>query len=280
LLVAVSAVGVVGAGVALGLSLLNYLLRFARWQHYLGLLGHSVPRLDSFRIYIAGFALTTTPAKAGEIVRSVFLKRYGIKYAESVAALFAERLSDLIAILIIAAIGVSSHAAARPWVMSLGAIIVVVLLTLQNPRWLERLNELGRQIRWRRVREVTTSLIEMVLQFRRCFTLSAMTYSTVLAVLGWAAEALAFYLVAVWMGADINLAEAWFIFGFATLVGAISFLPGGLGSTEAVMVGLLLLNGMTVPQAIACALFVRVTTLWFAVALGLIALAHKDFRRV
>jgi len=280
LLDAVAAVGIVGAGVALGLSLLNYLLRFARWQHYLRLLGHSVPRLESFRIYIAGFALTTTPAKAGEIVRCVFLKPYGIKYSESVAAFFAERLSDLIAILIIAAIGVSSHAAARPWVMGLGAIIVGLLLTLQNPRWLERLKELGRQIRWRRVRELSTSVIEMVLQFRRCFTLSAMTYSTVLAVFGWAAEALAFYLVAIWMGADISLAEAWFIFGFATLVGAISFLPGGLGSTEAVMVGLLLLNGMSESQAIACTLFVRVTTLWFAIVLGLIALPNKESRRV
>jgi uncharacterized protein (TIRG00374 family) len=276
LLKAFSAVGVIGVGVALGLSLLNYVLRFVRWQHYLRLLGHSVPWFDSFRMYIAGFALTTTPAKAGEIVRSVFLHRYGVKYSESVAAFFAERLSDLMAILIVTTIGISSHAAALPWVMGLGAIIVAVLLTLQNARWLRCLEELVRQISWPRVREPSISVIEMVLQFRRCFTVSAMTYGTVLAVLAWAAEALAFYLVAGWMGADISLAEAWFIFGFATLVGAISFLPGGLGSTEAVMVSLLLLNGMAGSEAIACTLLVRVTTLWFAVALGLIALPHQE----
>ena len=36
-----------------------------------------------------------------------------------------------------------------------------------------------------------------------------------------------------------------FIFAFAMIVGAISVLPGGLGSTEATMAGLLVLQGMT-----------------------------------
>ena len=224
---------------------------------------------------MAGFALTTTPAKVGELVRSVFLKRFGIKHTESGAAFFAERLSDLIAILLITAIGVSSHPAARPWVIGVATIIFVFLLTLHYERGLRYLATLGQQLRWRRARELWVSLIDMIMQFRRLFTLPVMTYSTVLSVIAWAAEAHACYLVARWMGADISVAEAWFIYGFATLVGALSFLPGGLGSTEVVMVGLLLLAGMPEPQAIACTLFIRVATLWFAVALGLIALPPR-----
>lgn len=272
---AVSSVGLAGTAVALGLSLLNYVLRFVRWQRYLRLLGHKVPWWPSLRIYMAGFALTTTPAKAGELVRSIFLKRFGIKYAQSGAAFFAERLSDLIAILLITAIGVSSHPAARPWVIGVGTIVFVVLLTLHYKQGLRYLETLGRQLRWRRARELWVSLIDVVVQFRRLFGLPVMAYSTVLSVIAWAAEAHAFYLVARWMGADMTFAEAWFIYGFATLVGALSFIPGGLGSTEVVMIGLLLLAGMPEAQAIACALFVRVATLWFAVALGLIALPSR-----
>jgi len=48
-----------------------------------------------------------------------------------------------------------------------------------------------------------------------------------------------------------------------------------LGTTEIALAGLLILHGMPEPQAIACTLFVRVVTLWFAVALGLIALPRK-----
>lgn len=273
---AVFAVGLAGTAVAFGLSLVNYVLRFVRWQRYLRVLGHKVPWWPSFRIYMAGFALTTTPAKLGELVRSVFLKRFGIKHAESAAAFFAERLSDLIAILLITAIGVSSHPAARPWVIGVAAITCLILLTLHNHRWLDYMGSLGRQLRWRRARELWVSLIDMVVQFRRLFGLPVMAYSTVLSVIAWAAEAQAFYLVASWMGADITFAEAWFIYGFATLVGALSFIPGGLGSTEVAMVGLLLWEGMPEPQAIACTLFVRVATLWFAVALGLIALPPRQ----
>ena len=272
---AVSAVGVIGTAIALGLSLVNYLLRFFRWQNYLRLLGHKVPWRPSLRIYMSGFALATTPAKAGEMVRSIFLKRFGMTYPESLAAFFAERLCDLCAIVVLAAIGLSAHATAQPIVIGCGAILVAILLTLHNRRWLERLDTLGHRLKWRRLREFWVSVIEMVMQFRRCFALPVMSYSMLLSVLAWGAEAYSFYLVATWMGADLSLTEALFIFAFSTLVGALSFLPGGLGGTEAVMISLLLLNGMPEPQAIVCTLFIRVTTLWFAVALGLVALPHK-----
>jgi uncharacterized protein (TIRG00374 family) len=63
-----------------------------------------------------------------------------------------------------------------------------------------------------------------------------------------------------------------FIFAFAMMVGAISVLPGGLGSTEATMVGLLATQHVPADVAVVATALVRVTTLWFAVALGLCAL--------
>ena len=58
------------------------------------------------------------------------------------------------------------------------------------------------------------------------------------------------------------------IYGIAVLVGALSFLPGGLGSTELVM-GLLLVSlGVDKPVAVAATLICRIATLWFAVFIG------------
>lgn len=272
---AVAAVGFLGTIIALGLCLTNYLLRFARWQRYLNVLGCDVPRWPSLRIYFSGFALTTTPGKAGEMVRSVFLKKFGMQYSESFAAFFAERFCDVIAVALIAAAGASSQDAARPLLIGMGALLVGVFAMLYNVKWLRRLELLGERIRWRRVRQLLVSGIEMVLQFRRCFAPSVMAYSMSLSIVAWGAEAYVLYLIATWMGADIGITEAWFIYGFATLVGALSFLPGGLGSTEVALAGLLILYGMPEAQAIACTLFVRVVTLWFAVALGLLALPRK-----
>ena len=87
--------------IILALSLVNYFLRFVRWQYYLVQLGHSVPIFQSLLIYLAGFALTTTPGKAGEAIRSLYLKPFGIDYASSLAAFTTERVSDIISMVLI-----------------------------------------------------------------------------------------------------------------------------------------------------------------------------------
>jgi uncharacterized membrane protein YbhN (UPF0104 family) len=87
-LAAITRVGFFGTAIALALSLVNYGLRFVRWQKFLALLGHHVYAPESLRIYIAGFGLTILPGKVGETIRSVFLKHHGISYPESLAAYF------------------------------------------------------------------------------------------------------------------------------------------------------------------------------------------------
>ena len=59
------------------------------------------------------------------------------------------------------------------------------------------------------------------------------------------------------------------------LAGALSFMPGGLGGAEAVMIALLTLNGVPMPVAVAATVFIRLATLWFAVVIGLVALIRS-----
>jgi uncharacterized protein (TIRG00374 family) len=95
---------------------------------------------------------------------------------------------------------------------------------------------------------------------------------TSLSVVAWSAEALAFHWILNWMGADIELTFAVFVYALAMLAGAISFMPGGLGGAEAVMVGLLVWKGMSSADAIAATVLIRLATLWFAVAIGAVML--------
>ena len=96
----------------------------------------------------------------------------------------------------------------------------------------------------------------------------------ILGAIGWASEGVSFFLLlrALDPAIGLGLAACVFIFVFAMLVGALSFLPGGLGSTEATIIGLLTLQGVTLPTAIVATGIIRITTLWFAVGLGLLAL--------
>jgi uncharacterized protein (TIRG00374 family) len=63
-----------------------------------------------------------------------------------------------------------------------------------------------------------------------------------------------------------------FVYALAMLAGAVSFMPGGLGGAEAVMVGLLVWKGMDGADAVAATVLIRLATLWFAVAIGAVML--------
>ena len=93
-----------------------------------------------------------------------------------------------------------------------------------------------------------------------------------LGLCGWAAEGLAFHLLLGFMGADIGLARSVAIFTFATLAGGLTGAPGGVGGAEAAMVALLALDGVPLETALPATALIRLTTLWFALAIGLLAL--------
>src|SRR5262249_10439976 len=90
-----------------------------------------------------------------------------------------------------------------------------------------------------------------------------------LALLAWMMEAAGFSLLSgMFPPAHIQATTAIGIYAFAVLVGGLSFLPGGLGSTEAIMTALLAGNGFSVGQALLITLSCRLVTLWLAVVLG------------
>lgn len=269
---AIARVGLAGAAIALALSLVNYGLRFLRWQKFLALLKHRVYWPESLRIYIAGFGFTILPVKVGETIRSVFLKQHGVSYPESLAAYFSEHLSNFISILLLAAVGLWVYPQAQPVVVVLGVLIVAGLIVLQQTRWLQALERIAQNRLPARFARFATHSIEIVLHSGRCFRLPMLLQGIALGIVAWGAEGVAFYYIMHLLGSDLSLQTALFIYAFSMLVGALSFLPGGLGGAEATMVALLMLNNIAQPQAVAATVLIRLATLWFAVALGIVAL--------
>ena len=92
-----------------------------------------------------------------------------------------------------------------------------------------------------------------------------------LGLLAWAAEGYGLYIVLERMGADVPIYLAAGIYGVSVLAGAVSFVPGGLGGTELVMRSLLIVAGVDAPVAVSAVIICRLATLWFAVAIGLVA---------
>lgn len=263
----ISQVGWDGIAITLLLSLANYGLRFIRWQIYLKSMGYPMAWRPSLKIYLAGFALTTTPAKAGEALRGVLLKRWAVPYPISFAAFLSERLSDLLAVVMLALFGLSFYPAAQPLIV-IGAVgVLAALCVLSNEGLLLRLYAGNRGSG--RIMKLLHHLFAVLLQARRCHAPLILIGASGLSLTAWAAEAFAFHLILQWMGLDLPLAFAVFVYAISMLAGALSFMPGGLGGAEATMVALLMWKGLLGPAAVAATLIIRLATLWFAVMIGI-----------
>jgi len=264
-------IGLLGTLIVLLLSLVNYGLRFIRWHVYLRVLGYQIDWLSSLRIYLSGFALTTTPGKAGEAFRGVFLKQYHVPFPTTFAALISERLSDLVAIILLTLLGLSEYPQARNIVLVGVLAVVLILVSISSRKALSSIQGFI-SVKTGKIFKLLDQVVRLLIEARRCHTLKLLVFSTIISIVSWGAEAIAFYLVLEWLGTDVSLSFAVFIYSISMLAGAISFLPGGLGSSEAVMISLLLLKGVLMPTAIAATVFIRLATLWFAVAIGLFAM--------
>lgn len=273
---AVIEIGLAGIAVALLLSLVNYGVRFFRWHEYLKLMNTPVDWMKNIIIYIAGFSLTTTPGKAGEMLRGVLLKREGIPYSISFAVFVSERLSDLLAIIILTLLGLTYYPEAQPFVVIMVLIVLSILFLISSGPLLgeivEKFNSHGY------LSSIFGYLLNILSLARSCHSPVVLLWATLLSLIAWGAEGYAFFLVLDLMGVDISLLLVMFIYAISLLAGVVSFMPGGLGGVEAAMIGLLVLNGVDDAQAVSATVVIRLTTLWFAVVLGALMLLLVDRR--
>ena len=252
----------------LGLSLVNYGVRAWRWNVLCTHLGFGVSWPRNLLYYFSGYALTATPGKAGEAVRLWLLKiGHEIPYVRSFPVMLADRLLDMWGVFILVVLSFSGFAAYWWQGALVGAIVIGVSLPVLFPRSLIPLVDSTYRMAPKHARLIVKAR-RMLKAMHSLNSLRTYVFTLAPTVGGWFAEGLALFLVLQHFGAEISVANAVFVFSFGMIVGAISMLPGGLGSTEATMV--LLLTALDVPlsSALAATAIVRLTTFWFAVGLG------------
>jgi len=254
------------------LSLFNYLLRVVRWSFYLSRLGHTIPFRFSALTYIAGFAFTLSPGKVGEMVRGRYLQKEGIPLSKTAAAFFIERLMDLLAILVLACLAITStsyHDLIWGTVIIITLIMIALALApltrlsiwLQDASWLPKF-----------LNKVVQTILRTLLSAKVLLNPGVLITGFLLGFIAWGSEGVGLLVISKMVnGVSMDAATAVGIYSVAVIVGALSFLPGGLGSTEAVMVALLTTHGYPIADAILLTLICRLLTLWLAVVIGWLA---------
>ena len=254
----------------LGLALVNYLLRLVRWHYYLRVLGIRIGTGANVAIFMAGLGMAITPGRVGELAKSYFLKeKMEVPVARSSVAVIAERITDLIAVVLLSLWGLTL--VPYGWIIALVVVAAfgVFILLVVTPWGSERVIRLPVIRRW------TPFLTASKDGFQQIFSIKPLVIAILLGMLAWSAEGCGLWLVLRGLDATGSLGHAISIYAVATLLGAITMLPGGLVGTEGGMVALLQqVEDMTKTQASSATFIIRICTLWFALLIGLLALIY------
>lgn len=257
------------------LTLSCYLVRSVRWRYLVGVAGHEIGAVDAVYVQFAGMTMTVTPGKVGEVLKA-FLARdiAGLPMGRGVALVFGERLADVVAVTALSTGAVGVFANSGPALLVAVASLVAGIAILSSRRFHRLALDVALRQGWmKRHHESAAAVSDTV---RRSMALRPLVTSVLLSAIAWSCEGIAFALCIRALGFDgLGLPASVAVYAISTLVGAFTFLPGGIGLTEASLAGLLVATGMAAGPASAATLLIRLVTLWMGVALGWIALSSR-----
>jgi glycosyltransferase 2 family protein len=264
------------------LVLLGYGIRYGRWRLLLHALNQH-PRLGAdARIWMGSYAFTATPGKSGEAVRSLLLKQEcGVPVPPTLMALVVERLTDGTAVLLLLLINFSLLLRWQvPLAVPIGigvAALIAGWLVLRGAWAKAQLKSSAKRLL---PRKLASAGSEGLTALRQLLQPALLLQATLIGAMAWSLEGVSLWLLLRGMGIEaVGIGGATIAHTAAGLLGALTLLPGGLGSTEAGTVGLLALQGVGVAAALPATLLIRLMTLWFATALGVGCLLWPGWQR-
>lgn len=263
--------------VCLALVLASFVVRYQRWRMALDAQGHRhIGWFAGLVAYLAGFAFTVSPGKAGELLRIRYFGRMSVPPAHVLAAFIFERGLDL-AILTLLGIAAASLIPAFGALVGLVLALLVALFLASCWPWFQGLlSAAAARLPGSRLRQLARFLVNGVAQTGPLLRPLLATQGLALGALAWLLTAAAFTHLCHAMGLTLTWQQAIGIYPLAMLAGAASFVPGGVGTTEAAIVLMLGVLGAPLDVALAVAVGIRLASLWFAIGIGMLAMLSLE----
>jgi len=246
---------------------------FLRWNILLKNSGIHIPLKENFLIYFAGFALSVSPGKSGEILKSILLKnKFNIKRTTSVSIIFVERFYDIVGALIVTLVGIVYLGIEfLPAIIIASILVAFILFSVYSKTSFNLLIKLINKFKF--LKKFSFAIGNSRDVIKESSTIKIGLVSSLLTIIYRLIEAIAVYFILLGFGIDVipyfALAAA---YSASIILGAVTMIPGGLGVTEGSLAGLLSLQNIEIGTALTLSIIIRLFTTWFAVIVGLISL--------
>lgn len=253
------------------LAFLNYVFRFLKWQYFLGVLDIKPSLKNSLLIFFSGLSMSITPGKVGEVLKSYLLKETdNIRIKKSIMIIFAERLTDVIGLVILSLLGISSFFFHFYSIVLIIVLIVAIIVIITNRKIFFKLSALA--TKFPLIGKYVIDMEDVYDSSRSLMSLKSIIFSILISIVSWFFECLALYVLLLNLNSPLSISQSTFIFAFSSIFGSILVLPGGLGAAEGSFLALLIFSGISKSIAALATIVIRISTLWFGVLLGLISL--------
>ncbi len=260
--------------IVLPIEVFSFFIRSFRQKILLDEIGIKISLLTNFKIYVAGLSMTVTPGGSGNIIKSHFLKKsFNYSNSKTLPLVFVERFHDFLAVTTIISITLFfSYIWQSFALVSFASIFLIIIYLIIREKYfldlfLSKIKKIKFLSKFVPTSEFTESLILLT-------SWKTTLKSWLISIISWSIEIFSFYIVFKTFGINLNFIEVGQVVYTSILVGALSFLPGGIGFTEGSLIALLIERGYELSIVTAVVLMLRLVTIWFATFFGFV-FTHK-----
>lgn len=252
---------------------IGWIVLFIRWVILLQHAGIKVPYKECCKIYFAGLGLGITPGKTGEFIKSQLMKtKFNTPKRITAPLVISERIYDLVGGVALSFIGLwFLFDLANYAVLIFSAFLIFLFLGLSSQKFFNIFVKVLEKTPF--LKNKVESIKESSEIVRTSCRGKIAINCSLLSIIVWLVQALAVYVIVLAIGInEISFLQIIPLYSLSSLLGAVSFLPGGLGITEASMAGLFTHFGIDFGLAFVVAIIVRIFTLWYTVIVGFVFL--------
>ena len=231
-----------------------------------------IPLKKSILVFFSGVAFEITPGQVGSLIKAQILKTSSnIPRTKTVPIIAVEKVYDLISAILASIIGII--------ILGIEPYLIVIAILVLSVIFFFIYYRPASEIFFKRITKTKffskyiDNLSEFHAIFQKSTNVKIATICILLGVTYWFIISTAAYYIL--LAFDINVLDYLTVLAIYTtsiLLGAISFIPAGIGITEGTIAGLLTLNGIDVSTALILSVMIRVLTLWYSVGVGFISL--------
>ena len=250
----------------------SWIPMIVKWHFLLKNCEIDVPLRKSIAVFFAGIAFEITPGQIGSLIKSQLLKTSSnIPRTKTVPIIVAEKVYDLIGAILASIIGII--------ILGMDFYLIIIAILALAVIFFFMFYRPASEIFFKRITKTKffSKYIDNMSEFhaiiQKSTNVKAATICILLGVTYWFIISSAAYYTLI--AFDINVLDYLTVLAIYTtsiLLGAISFVPAGIGVTEGSIAGLFTLNGIDISTALILSVMIRILTLWFSVCVGFISL--------